>query len=80
MNEDYSVIKVTWVDSTSVEPWLEIDVVLGFEPCTIETVGIMIADEDEFITLVQSIGYEESQVANSLMIPKPCIQDITILE
>lgn len=65
--------KVIWLDSNTKMGWHFPDET-NYEPITITSVGWVISETDEYITLAGSVCFgDEYQAADAMTIPKVCI-------
>ena len=67
-------VLVEWLDSTHLAPggWIDRDVAAEQGPCSIISVGWLIGDDGDAITLAQSIT-EADDVTGAFVIPTACI-------
>lgn len=75
MNDKFDVIYVAWLDSgfsLLADRWQDIDDVkeLHKELGLMETVGFLIEENDEYITLAQTINENQNQVRGGYIILK----------
>lgn len=75
----YPIVEVEWVDSVSIcdRPWHSLEEVLEMVPPLSLSVGYLIHDSESHVVLVGSFG--ETEVSGDIVIPRGCIQKITIL-
>lgn len=69
------LLQVTWIDSCSIDgagTWKDIDRVAGMAPCRVESVGWVIAEHSDFITLAASVDRDD-HASGEICIPKGCI-------
>ena len=64
------IIRVEWIDSNGCGHWESLDEAKNTTPTQVVTYGFLINDTEEFITISQSYCYTQSQVDNSITIPK----------
>lgn len=77
----YPIIRITWRDATGVdEGWLDLEDVLKQNLSTIHTVGMLIADTDEYVTIALSYDEDNKNIAGYLTIPRVCITTIEHLQ
>ena len=69
------VVEVEWFDSSRRGGWERVErYEEDVEPCLCRTIGYVISDTKDHLTLVQSQGAMPSpQVTDSMCIPKVCI-------
>jgi len=73
------IVSVKWVDSREDSGgWDFKDGLEQLKPVYVRSVGFLFADNDDFITLVQSDSSD--QINGMITIPRGCIQGIDVLE
>ena len=73
------IIKINWVDSVRASDWeLLEDVDNKLLDCV--SVGFLIKETDEQITIAQNYGIKPEQVCNLMTIPRCSIRDIKELK
>ena len=75
----FPLVRVTWIDAASSDDWIDLDDVVHTCP-TIVTVGHLIAEWDEGITLAMNYDAENESVAMTLNIPNHWIEDLRELK
>ena len=68
---DYKLVKVNWIDSAQSPGWIYKDDLKDFN-MQIKSVGYLVKETDESITLVAHIG--EDSLCSPLQIPKIAIK------
>jgi len=73
------LVMVEWVDSAFMQGWMERDAIkmLTLSPCV--SIGLLVAENNKQITLVQSACMDKSQYGDGITIPKACIERIRYL-
>jgi len=68
-------VRIKWYDAYSIDSWKPLDVILEAteEPMLCNTVGYILQDTSEAITICHSFN-EENQVCGVIQIPKCSIQ------
>lgn len=76
------VIKIEWVDScVSDTNWqLLKDFDVDIDPIYINTYGVVVKENDDYIVVAQSYGTNPAQICSTISIPKGCIKKITEIE
>lgn len=70
----FKLIEIEWIDSCSgPETWSFIDEMTPFLPVEVRTVGFVIDDNDEAITVAHSLTKSKKQVSGLMTIPKVSI-------
>ena len=68
------LLEIKWVDSaTATNSWEYRDEIRPLKPCRVVSVGFILEDKPEYITLAQSVS--RSQVLGRITIPRVCITD-----
>lgn len=76
---EYRKVLIKWVDSKGVSNcWELLDELEPMQPCLCLSIGFIIEDTKEYVTIAQSM--EESQVCGRMTIPKCAIKSIQDLE
>jgi hypothetical protein len=75
---NYPLVYVVWKDAVSSYAW--IDATEEFKLTTIHTVGFMIAEDDESITLTMNLDMDNSAVSMTMTIPLAWIESMDYLE
>lgn len=78
----YSVKKIEWIDScASNTNWSLLE---GFEveaePIKIVSYGVLIQENEDYITIAQNFGTNPLQFCSLMSIPKGCIKKITDID
>ena len=75
-------IKIEWIDSCSsnTEWTLLSDICEDIQPIKITTIGFLIQETDDCITVAQNYGIDPEQACNFMTIPKGCIKKIEELK
>ena len=66
------LVMIRWVDSAFLHGWVDRDSVKTHQPSDCVSVGLLVNEGKEHITIVQSASKE--QVGDGLTIPKCCIK------
>lgn len=68
------LIVLEWIDITGNDekPWMTLEEAQAFTPAPMTTVGFLIRETSEFITLCSTIGQDDA--GNLNCIPKGCIR------
>jgi len=68
---------VTWLDITSqTEPWIDVGEAKEMKPAKMITLGWIVKETHEFITLASTLDAEEELVGDVNCIPRPAILSI----
>ena len=72
---------VEWVDSTHLAPggWIDRDSAAEQGPCSVVTVGWLIGDDGQAVTLAQSIT-EADDVTGAFVVPRSCVVQLRKLK
>jgi hypothetical protein len=73
------IVRVLWTDSQGHGGWMDVSEAKKDLPLVVESVGYLITDTDDHVTIVQSITDEEDRVADSITIPRICIHSVDVL-
>ena len=76
------IVQIKWIDScASNQNWNFIQDFDGdIEPIKIISVGFLLQENDDVVTIAQNYGTDPEQVCNLMTIPKGCIKQITTIE
>ena len=75
-------VEISWIDSCSFNPqWtLQEDMdKSNIEPIIVSSVGIVLCNDADYITITQNWGFNPPQYSGLTAIPKGCIKDINLL-
>jgi hypothetical protein len=72
----FRLVKVTWIDATSSDPWTDLDGVLEYPPHEISSVGYLVSRTKEKIVLAANLDHVSNDVSCCMIIPKGCIKKI----
>lgn len=78
--EHLKITEVHWVDSIAGSGWKLTEDYERENAADCFTIGILIDDGEESVTLVQNIGFEPEQFNNTITIPKCAVKSINIRE
>ena len=67
---------VEWVDSTFAQGWMGRDAIRLHQLSRSVTVGILVDENDEKITIMQSLSVDREQACDGITIPKSSIKRI----
>ena len=73
------IIKINWVDSVRASDWTLLEDI-DDKPLDCVSVGFLIKETDEQITIAQNYGIKPEQVCNLMTIPRCSIKDIKELK
>lgn len=73
------IIKINWVDSVRASDWALLEDI-DDKPLDCVSVGFLIKETDEQITIAQNYGIKPEQVCNLMTIPRCSIRDIKELK
>lgn len=80
----HPIVKVVWLDSCGPHGWRKLADVLGQEVARIETVGFLVRDTDECLTIVGSIDLgdddTETNVDHVVHIPRCSVVSMRVIE
>ncbi len=77
MINDQKPVKITWLDITSqTDPWIDMDEALEMKPAIMVSVGWIVKDTLEFVTLASTLDTEEELVGDVNCIPRATIMSI----
>ena len=76
------IVQIKWIDScASNQNWNFVQDFDGdIEPIKIISVGFLLQENDDVITIAQNYGTNPEQVCNLMTIPKGCIKQIITIE
>ena len=73
-------VKITWLDITSqTDPWIDIDDAMEMKPAIMISVGWIVKDNIDFVTLASTVDTEEELVGDVNCIPRSTIMSIEVL-
>lgn len=75
---NYPLVYVVWKDAVSSDAWR--DTTEEFKLTTIHTVGFMITEDDESITLTMNLDMDNAAVSMTMTIPLAWIESMDYLE
>lgn len=78
--EHLKIAEVHWVDSIAGSGWTLTDDYKDDKPLGCFSVGILIDEKENAITIAQNFGIDPDQVCNTITIPRCAIQSINIRE
>lgn len=71
-------VEITWVDSKGVTTaWEDRDGLAPLLPCHITSIGFLLEETEEYVTLTQSIGGD--QVLGRITIPRGVVKKVRVL-
>lgn len=70
------MVLIKWVDSAFAQGWMSRDAVKSHQLSKCVSVGILVAENDEQITIMQSLSVDKDQMGDGLTIPKCSIKRI----
>ena len=78
--DEYRLVKVVWKDIQGLdETWVDMNEVSEFEPVSIETVGWIVVDGEEYITLLSSLSTDQTFGGSVTSIPKGCVESVVLV-
>ena len=78
--DEYRLVKVVWKDIQGLdETWVDMDEVSEFEPVSVETVGWIVMEGEEYITLLSSLSTDKTFGGSITSIPRGCIDSIVLV-
>ncbi len=81
MISDQKPVRITWLDITSqTDPWIDIDDAMEMKPAIMISVGWIVKENIDFVTLASTVDTEEELVGDVNCIPRPTIMNIEPLE
>ena len=80
MSEITQIVLIDWIDSKGItDKWEHLDGLKPMTCCICRTIGFVLDETDDYVTIAQSItlieNEEESQVLGRMSIPKVSIKD-----
>ena len=78
---EYRLVKVIWRDIQGHDgAWVDCDDILDdYEPVTVYTVGWILKEDDEFLTIVSSLSADQTFAGNVNAIPRGCVQSVFLI-
>ena len=67
------LVKIQWLDATGADGWIEAKELVNEEPAIHNSVGYVVKDTPEFITITMSYDDEKESLGAWLLIPKKFI-------
>ena len=78
--DEYRLVKVVWKDIQGLdETWVDISDVLEFEPVSIETVGWIVVESEEYYTILSSLSADKTFGGSITSVPKGCVESIVLV-
>lgn len=76
---EYPVVEVLWLDASSLggEHWIGVSDLIDFKPAKSLSVGYLVEDRKNYITLLGMVN--DSTVGHALTLPKGMIKEIRYL-
>jgi hypothetical protein len=71
--EKLTIVKLTWRDPTSSDPWSTIEEVVTYQPHHIVTIGILIGETESCFITASNLDLESQDVSLCMIIPKVCL-------
>ena len=69
------IVVIDWVDSVRASDWVLMEDV-DEKPVNCTSVGFLLKETDDYITIAQNYGLEPEQICNLITIPKCSIRNI----
>ena len=77
-SEAHELVEIAWQDAQIIRGWQDLDEIRDFRPANIVSVGFLIKNTPEYVTIMQSFDHEDGG-ADALCIPAPWVCSITAL-
>lgn len=77
---DYPIVQVIWYDAESHDEWEDISDINGRKIKPIHTVGYLIEDHAEHITLAMNLDETNEKISMVMVIPNFWIEELSYLE
>jgi hypothetical protein len=76
------IVRVDWIDSCAFgTSWqLVEDFKEDTEPIKITSVGVIVKENDEYLTIAQNYGVNPKQFCSLMSIPKGCIKNQRVID
>lgn len=68
----HKVAYIEWIDSSGRAGWYDID--KDYDVCIIQSIGYLVSENDNSVTIAASIDYEFDNVLSPITIPKCSIK------
>ena len=76
-----SLVKVRWIDATHIEDDMTEAKLIGQKPIEFTTVGMIVVDNEERLTIAGTVGYDEETVyRDNLILPRQYVLEVKELE
>tara|TARA_R100001460_G_scaffold2262_4_gene7481 strand:+ start:3126 stop:3398 length:273 start_codon:yes stop_codon:yes gene_type:complete len=76
--DEYRLVKVVWKDIQGLdETWVDMGDMSQFEPVSVETVGWIVVESKEYITVLSSLSADKTFGGSVTSIPKGCVDYIS---
>ena len=76
--EVFELVEIAWQDAQIIRGWQDLDFIRDFRPANILSVGFLVKNTPEYVTILQSLDNEDGG-ADALCIPAPWVCSITAL-
>jgi len=77
---EYRLVKVVWKDIQGLdETWVDMETMSDFEPVSVETVGWIVVESKEYVTLLSSLSVDQTFGGSITSIPKGCIESMVLV-
>lgn len=73
------VVKILWIDSCASNLNWTIAEDIDVKPMFIETFGVVVEENEEYIAVAQNYGDDPEQYCNIMTIPKGCIKELFVI-
>jgi hypothetical protein len=78
--DEYRLVRVVWKDIQGLEgAWTSLEEIQEMAPVSIETLGWIIKEDEEHLTMVSSLAFDQTFAGSVTSIPKGCIEDIRLV-
>lgn len=78
--DEYRLVKVVWKDIQGLdETWVDMEEMSDFEPVSVETVGWIVVEGSEYITLLSSLSTDQTFGGSITSIPRGCVESVRLV-
>lgn len=73
------IVLITWIDAMGGDGWLSLQEIKSQKPCEHNSIGFLVHETDEFVTITMSSEVEEENMGAWLCIPRLYIKKVVTL-
>lgn len=66
----FKVVKLVWLDATSIDAWSEVDEAVEYDPHVIVTCGFLLGETDSSYIVSANLDLKSDDVSCCMIVPK----------